>query len=608
MNNIRFIVLVLLGLPLVLAGQKNIAIWDFKNRDGSESQTSKNLTIEFEEALIQSKEYNILERRNSDRLLAIIQAEKSIGKILDISDDNIDELKALSLDMVVFGEVFDDVNSGEISIRVTFEELNGNKVKVKSVLMRRGLIFDQRSRRSKMEELVRTITDRKKENNYTKKVEKKMQEALGYGDIDPEDFKEEYLDVKVRTSSGVNPGVSIYVKRPVKGYEVYYSVDNQSYEEYIPNRSPRIKDYRKDQLFIKLVSEDNQKEIGPFHKKGLFSSVYKEQLARAVKTSGGGPIDCFPTGCEVNHRSLCSSMAAEMTLGREKGKPEIKYDLSQQNCEVAEAKNSFSADCLAVPNEIFPLNPGDKVYGSINYADGFKVTFEETVKQQLDINSGSNQDHGWVALKPFKDNMDIPYASATYVTSKHSGPVKVFLGAGGCRSRIFSQDITSFLYDIDGNGLVEASKYGTIRIKFSIPVPEESWVEMAYDLNSGERIGPFKYKIDIEKLIDAFAKGVDPPRLNFSYYRDQFFGKVDGRFHLLSWWYVSEIKLGPSPDQLTESIPIDLKVEDILNSRNKKNIEYYRFDIPKDWTDVYYTITFEDGKVTHPIRYIVKKF
>ena len=141
---------------------QNVAVWDFTTRDGEDDQMTENFTYEFEEALVNYGGVSVLERRNMDRLVAVIENERAVQDILQMSESAINDLKQIGVEQVVFGEIYDDIDGGEISIRVTFQELNGEKALVKSTYMRRGLLSDGRSRRDKMKELVESLSPTEK--------------------------------------------------------------------------------------------------------------------------------------------------------------------------------------------------------------------------------------------------------------------------------------------------------------------------------------------------------------------------------------------------------------------------------------------------------------
>jgi hypothetical protein len=142
----------------VLSFAQNVVVWDFSTRDGTKTETTASFTYEFEEALAQGSSYAVLERRNLPRLQAVIENEKELRDIGLISSAGSRELKQLGVSVVVFGEMFDDIDSGDVSVTVTFQDFTGKKLLIKSVLMRRGLLRDATSRREKMAYLVQAIS------------------------------------------------------------------------------------------------------------------------------------------------------------------------------------------------------------------------------------------------------------------------------------------------------------------------------------------------------------------------------------------------------------------------------------------------------------------
>ncbi|MGH9421751.1 MAG: hypothetical protein ACRD3J_17365, partial [Thermoanaerobaculia bacterium] len=88
---------------------------------------------------------------------AVIANERALQDIGEISAAGAVELKKLGANVVVFGEMYDDVESGEVSITVTFQDFSGKKLLIKSILMRRGLVRDASSRRERLVALVDAI-------------------------------------------------------------------------------------------------------------------------------------------------------------------------------------------------------------------------------------------------------------------------------------------------------------------------------------------------------------------------------------------------------------------------------------------------------------------
>jgi len=137
-----------------------IYVWDFGTRNGEKNELTANLTNEFEEVLIQSKRCVVLERRNYDRLLAQKDNERAILKIEGISPTTLNNLKAHQANTVVFGEVYDDVESGQIKVTVVFQKFDGVKLTQQSILFSRGKRLDAESRKNAMQELARQIYGR----------------------------------------------------------------------------------------------------------------------------------------------------------------------------------------------------------------------------------------------------------------------------------------------------------------------------------------------------------------------------------------------------------------------------------------------------------------
>ena len=153
-------VLLSLVLPFWMNGQtpkERVYVWDFVDNNGQQTELTDRITSEFEEALIQAKCYQVVERRNVDKLLAHIKNEKAIAELDDLSKKSQGEVKKITnAQIVVFGKVDDDVASGEYKITVTFQHFDSSK-EVKSIRIKRGRILDIESREEAMNKLVKEI-------------------------------------------------------------------------------------------------------------------------------------------------------------------------------------------------------------------------------------------------------------------------------------------------------------------------------------------------------------------------------------------------------------------------------------------------------------------
>lgn len=136
---------------------EGVVVWNFAMRDGERNNITESLTRDFEEALVQRCAYDVLERRDRDRLQTVIRNEKALQDIGQISAHGTTELKGLGATRIAFGDVFDDVDSGEVIVTVTIQDFEGKKVLMESTTLRRGLLHDSASRRERVAVLARKL-------------------------------------------------------------------------------------------------------------------------------------------------------------------------------------------------------------------------------------------------------------------------------------------------------------------------------------------------------------------------------------------------------------------------------------------------------------------
>lgn len=134
-----------------------VYVWDFSVSDASIKNIGDMLTNDFETELINSGLYTVLERRRYNRVLAHQNLEKRIADVQNLSSSSIDSLKAYRAGTVIFGEVKDDIDSGVYEVTVTFQNLNEVILRKGSILIGRGLIRDNQTRKKFMKELVDVV-------------------------------------------------------------------------------------------------------------------------------------------------------------------------------------------------------------------------------------------------------------------------------------------------------------------------------------------------------------------------------------------------------------------------------------------------------------------
>jgi hypothetical protein len=157
---LSFLSVCLSTCPLVAGSLDSVRcyVWDFATRNGTRNEVTRQLTVEFEEKLTQKNFCRVLERRNYARLIAQKDNEKAVLRLEGISKATVDTLKANDANTVVFGEVYDDINSGSFKVSITLQNFDNTK-NVWSVHIPRGVINDAGSREKAMEELVKTMHD-----------------------------------------------------------------------------------------------------------------------------------------------------------------------------------------------------------------------------------------------------------------------------------------------------------------------------------------------------------------------------------------------------------------------------------------------------------------
>lgn len=108
------------ALPVQAKTAFNVYIWEFGTRNGTRDEATRNITHEFETAFIGTQCCTVLERRNYDRLLQQKENEKAVMSIDGITDASVNTLKTLEADVIMFGEVYDDIASGEVKVSAVF--------------------------------------------------------------------------------------------------------------------------------------------------------------------------------------------------------------------------------------------------------------------------------------------------------------------------------------------------------------------------------------------------------------------------------------------------------------------------------------------------------
>ncbi len=165
-NCMQFLIVLLLGISpysghsLATPAADNdsvVYVWDFSVSDPTLKTVAGMLTNDFETELINSGLYTVLERRRFNRVLAQQDLQDKIAEIQNLPAVSMDSLKAIRAGVVIFGEVKDDIDSGVYEVTVIFQKLNEVILRKGSILIGRGLIADNQTRKKFMKDLVEQV-------------------------------------------------------------------------------------------------------------------------------------------------------------------------------------------------------------------------------------------------------------------------------------------------------------------------------------------------------------------------------------------------------------------------------------------------------------------
>lgn len=132
-------------------------VWRFTADKANLDGLADKLTGEFEEALVKSRCFLVLERRDYAALARRAENEKMIGILPELSSQSQTELRIARAQIVVFGKIVHDVESGEFKVTVSFQRFDSTKQSVESIRIKQGVINDAESREQAMKYLVNKI-------------------------------------------------------------------------------------------------------------------------------------------------------------------------------------------------------------------------------------------------------------------------------------------------------------------------------------------------------------------------------------------------------------------------------------------------------------------
>ena len=133
---------------------KKVYVAEFQAIRGVSPDLLTSFTNDFELILMEGRQFDVLERRSLDRLVAHARNEMRASTVRELASSTVDLLKRQGAQAVIFGEVDDDKESGEVVIYATLERFDSKKEWKRSVSFRRSLRDDRESRIAALRKLI----------------------------------------------------------------------------------------------------------------------------------------------------------------------------------------------------------------------------------------------------------------------------------------------------------------------------------------------------------------------------------------------------------------------------------------------------------------------
>lgn len=157
-KSLSFILLVIIQFTTSIQAQNtktNVYVWDFKTNDDSIKKFAEKFTEDFETELIKLDNYTVLQRRNHNEVLAHRAMENTISNVKNLPADAVIKLKTIKAEIVIFGELMEDEESGIYEVTVFFQNLsNGEIPKKENIIIEKALIKSNSHRKQYMKSLI----------------------------------------------------------------------------------------------------------------------------------------------------------------------------------------------------------------------------------------------------------------------------------------------------------------------------------------------------------------------------------------------------------------------------------------------------------------------
>ena len=143
------------GLQAQKSTKTNVYVWNFKTNVPTIKRFAEKFTDDFETALISLDKYTVLQRRNHNLVLEHRDMENFISNVKNLPAEAMDKLKTIRAEIVVFGQLMEDVDSGIYEVSVFFQNLSSGEIhKKESIIIEKALIRSNSHRKEYMKDLI----------------------------------------------------------------------------------------------------------------------------------------------------------------------------------------------------------------------------------------------------------------------------------------------------------------------------------------------------------------------------------------------------------------------------------------------------------------------
>jgi len=136
------------------SAKQKVYVAPFSSRGKLDSGLAVSFTSEFERALIHTQCYDVLERNEIDQLVKQARNERNIATINDLGRDITGKLHIQGATAVIFGEVDEDSNSGEVVFIAKMEYFNSTIAWERASSLSKGLVYNPASRIGPVRQLI----------------------------------------------------------------------------------------------------------------------------------------------------------------------------------------------------------------------------------------------------------------------------------------------------------------------------------------------------------------------------------------------------------------------------------------------------------------------